>query len=289
MWSTLTRGLAIALIACSLTVQVSGGAIYRFNEGSGTTAIDSSGAGNDGAIVGATYVAGVSGTALHFTAGAGQSRVTIPQSVFSGFTNSFYVEAFVRPDAYSPSGLPGCQTEIVRKRAPSGTDWGIAVVNTGQLRCGGGVAALPYADGGNVPLNVWSKVACGYDGTTLRLWVNEVEVASLSHQTAQIDWNTDYNRTEIGNNTFDFGVNCGDYGFKGAIDEVVIRPSIFLSGDVNGDGVVTVGDVFYLVNNLFTSGPAPIGPGDVNGDTQVTVGDVFYLVNFLFTGGPAPR
>jgi NHL repeat len=61
-----------------------------------------------------------------------------------------------------------------------------------------------------------------------------------------------------------------------------------LSGDANGDGSVTVGDVFYLINYLFAAGPAPIS-GDVNSDGSVTVGDVFYLVNYLFAGGPAPH
>jgi Dockerin type I domain/NHL repeat len=61
------------------------------------------------------------------------------------------------------------------------------------------------------------------------------------------------------------------------------------AGDANGDGSVTVGDVFYLINSLFAGGPAPIGSGDANGDGSVTVGDVFYLINYLFAGGPAPH
>ncbi len=60
-------------------------------------------------------------------------------------------------------------------------------------------------------------------------------------------------------------------------------------GDANGDGNVTVADVFYMINFLFAGGPAPVGPADVNGDGQVTVADVFYLINYLFAGGPAPR
>lgn len=62
-----------------------------------------------------------------------------------------------------------------------------------------------------------------------------------------------------------------------------------ISGDANGDGSVTTSDIFYLINNLFASGPAPIGPGDANGDGSVTTSDVFYLINFLFASGPAPR
>jgi hypothetical protein len=57
---------------------------------------------------------------------------------------------------------------------------------------------------------------------------------------------------------------------------------------VNGDGIVDVLDVFYLINRLFASGPAPLGPANVNGDQALDVLDVFYLINFLFAGGPVP-
>jgi photosystem II stability/assembly factor-like uncharacterized protein len=59
-------------------------------------------------------------------------------------------------------------------------------------------------------------------------------------------------------------------------------------GDVNGDGDVNVADVFYLINYLFASGPAPFGSADANGDHTVDVGDVFFLINTLFAGGPWP-
>ena len=73
-----------------------------------------------------------------------------------------------------------------------------------------------------------------------------------------------------------------------SITTVDLLVSAGVPGDANGDGAVTVGDIFYLINHLFAGGPAPIGPGDANGDGAVTVGDVFYLINFLFAGGPPP-
>jgi len=61
-------------------------------------------------------------------------------------------------------------------------------------------------------------------------------------------------------------------------------------GDCNGDGVIDVGDVVYLLNYLFKNGPAPqpLSLGDVNADTMVDVGDVVFLLNYLFRNGPAP-
>ena len=61
-------------------------------------------------------------------------------------------------------------------------------------------------------------------------------------------------------------------------------------GDVNGDGNIDVGDVVFLVNYLYRSGPTPtpVSQGDISGDCQVDVGDVVYLINYLFKGGPKP-
>ena len=62
-----------------------------------------------------------------------------------------------------------------------------------------------------------------------------------------------------------------------------------LRKDINGDGTLSVADVFYLINYLFAAGPAPIGSGDVNADNSVNPSDVFYLINYFFAGGPAPQ
>jgi hypothetical protein len=62
-----------------------------------------------------------------------------------------------------------------------------------------------------------------------------------------------------------------------------------LNGDVNGDGTVDVADVFYLINFLYASGPAPLGCSDVDGSSTIDISDVFYLINYLFAGGPAPK
>jgi large repetitive protein len=59
-------------------------------------------------------------------------------------------------------------------------------------------------------------------------------------------------------------------------------------GDANGDGVLTVLDVFYDINFLFAGGAAPLGRADTNGDDSIDVLDVFLLINHLFAGGPAP-
>ncbi len=64
----------------------------------------------------------------------------------------------------------------------------------------------------------------------------------------------------------------------------------FLRGDSNGDGIINVGDVVYLVSYLYRGGPAP-GPlwvGDCNCDDIINVGDIVSLVSYLYRGGPPP-
>jgi hypothetical protein len=67
--------------------------------------------------------------------------------------------------------------------------------------------------------------------------------------------------------------------------------SIFLAGDANGDAVVDVADIIFLINYLFMNGsaPIPLEAGDVNLDGVVDTGDLVYLINFLFLDGAAPR
>ncbi|MCK4403990.1 MAG: SBBP repeat-containing protein [candidate division Zixibacteria bacterium] len=64
----------------------------------------------------------------------------------------------------------------------------------------------------------------------------------------------------------------------------------FISGDANGDGVIDLGDVVYLINYLYRNGtaPDPLPAGDCNCDGIVDLGDVVYLINYLYRGGPPP-
>lgn len=73
-------------------------------------------------------------------------------------------------------------------------------------------------------------------------------------------------------------------------DSLLVTVGSVNRGDANGDGVVDVGDVVYLINYLFKAGtaPNPLGSGDTNCDGTVDIGDVVYLINYLFKQGPRP-
>ncbi len=89
------------------------------------------------------------------------------------------------------------------------------------------------------------------------------------------------------NNVYLTGFNQGG---GTSSDYVTVKYFQALRGDVNGDSVMDLGDVVYLLNYLFKSGPAPeyLVIGDGNCDQVVDLGDAIYLLNYLFKNGPPP-
>ena len=193
------------------------GAMYRFDEATGTSASDSTGNGNAATIAGATHVTAFAGNGLHFAGGL--DHVSLPQSVFNGFGNTAYFEARVRPNAYPT--YPSSST-VFRKRADY-NDWGVELDALGQVLVylydashADGISVL----GGTAPLNEWTKIAVWYDGVAMHLYINETDVVTYT-KSITIDWPGNYFQTEIGNNTHD----GSGYAFVGDIDEVFISTS----------------------------------------------------------------
>ncbi len=62
----------------------------------------------------------------------------------------------------------------------------------------------------------------------------------------------------------------------------------YVYGDANGDGIVNMGDLVFLISYLYRDGPLPDPPsaGDPNGDCIIGMGDVVYLINYLYRTGP---
>jgi hypothetical protein len=69
-----------------------------------------------------------------------------------------------------------------------------------------------------------------------------------------------------------------------------IYPITVRCGDANSDDAVDAGDVVYVINYLYRSGPvpSPIQAADVNCDGVVDAGDVVYLINYLYRAGSPP-
>ncbi len=62
-------------------------------------------------------------------------------------------------------------------------------------------------------------------------------------------------------------------------------------GDANGNGIINLADIIYLVNYVFKgdTAPNPICLGDANNTGgSPNLSDIIFLVNFVFKGGLAP-
>jgi len=74
---------------------------------------------------------------------------------------------------------------------------------------------------------------------------------------------------------------------------VSVYACIGFCGDVNGNAVINVEDIVYLIDYLFKGGPSPecepiSACGDVNLDSIVNQADIVYLIDYLFKNGPVP-
>ena len=71
---------------------------------------------------------------------------------------------------------------------------------------------------------------------------------------------------------------------------VTISNPPYICGDADGNLIVTISDAVYLINYIFTGGPAPspLLAADADCNSIVTISDAVYLINYIFSGGPAP-
>jgi hypothetical protein len=184
-------------------------AAYAFRESSGTTTADSSGNNNTGTLAGATRTtAGQTGQALSFD--GVNDRVNVNDSASLDLTNGMTLAAWV-----FPTTLSGWRTVILKETntalayalyAHDNAPRPAAYVRVGNAEVSvAGVSALP--------LNTWSHLAATYNGSTLRLYVNGVEVGS---QAASGAIQVSARPLRIGGNAI-----WGEW-FAGRIDEVRI-------------------------------------------------------------------
>jgi chitodextrinase len=157
-------------------------AAYSLDEGSGTTAGDSSGNNNTGAITNATWVAGKYGSALKFT-GATNSFATIPDATSLDLTTGMTLEAWVNPTSLTSPANNWCAA-ISKDHVNSSNDVSYALYAASGTRKPPSVHILvgstDYGAKGTsvLTLNTWTFLAATYDGTTLRMYVNGTQVGT---------------------------------------------------------------------------------------------------------------
>ncbi len=220
------NGLANADAVKIVPAQASTGsglvAAYGFDEGSGASVSDRSGRGNDGVISGATWsTAGRFGKALSFNGTS--SWVTVNDSASLDLTNGMTLQAWV----YPTTALTGWRT-VMMKEQPGAIVYYLDANSDSSVPAMGVYAGADRGLYGNaqVPANTWTHLAATYDGTTQRLYVNGVQVASRA-QPGSITVSSSPLR--IGGNSV-----WGEY-FQGYIDEVRIYNRPLTTGEIQTD------------------------------------------------------
>ncbi|MBN4076370.1 hypothetical protein JYT16_01495 [Gemmatimonas aurantiaca] len=107
------------------------------------------------------------------------------------------------------------------------------------------------------------------------------------HQSVYSETDPCYNAEQNAEGCFDFdGVLILHTG--GYISEQT--GCCVVAGDANNDGRLSIGDVTFLIEMLFTGAvtPACNDAADANGDATITIGDVTHLIGAMFSGKALP-
>ena len=154
-------------------------AAYGFNENSGTTTADVTTNDLTGSLSGAAWTtAGKFGNALSFD--GVNDWVTVADANALDLTTGMTLEAWVFPTANGA----GSWRSVVIKEQPNAEIYNLYANATSNTPVVYVVAAsqpgvpLGAAGTSQLPLNTWTHLAATYDNTTLRLYVNGVQVGA---------------------------------------------------------------------------------------------------------------
>ena len=197
-----------------------------FDEGSGGTTVDNSGNGNDGSIGNAVWTtAGRFGNALSFN--GSNALVTVPDADSLDLTTGMTLQAWVHPSVVS-----GRWRDVIFKGLNDIYYLEATSSGGGAPGVGGTFANSPLKGPTTLPTNAWSHLAGTYDGITLRLYVDGVEVANQA-QTGLIETSAD--ALTIGGD-----ILYGQY-FAGLIDEVRIYNRALSAAEIQADMNTPIG------------------------------------------------
>jgi hypothetical protein len=89
--------------------------------------------------------------------------------------------------------------------------------------------------------------------------------------------------------THHYTYNAGYVEYQPYVVAGYISDTLVVRGEVNGDGVINIFDITYLIDYLYRDGPMPnLYAADVNADGDVNIFDVTYLITYLYLEGPPP-
>jgi len=193
-------------------------AYWKFDEGTGITASDSSGNGNHGTLVnGPQWSTGIAGKALYFN--GSNNNVLVPDSNSLDLTGPYTLSAWVNP-----------ATPFADFRSILVKNYRYYLYSSVVGYCGDGTPLGGFSgvdnnivcDSISIPANTWTNISLAYDGLTLTLYRNGVSVAS---STASEQISPTPGTLQIG---------ASEYGefFKGLIDEVRVYNRALTSSEI---------------------------------------------------------
>ena len=185
------KHLAVASVILLVTAGLGWGAApdpdvawYQFDEGAGDLAVDQTGNGHDGEIQGAGWVDGGwngLGACLDFDGNDDRVEIGAVDVEGTGIT----LATWVSPDSFNIN-----DGRIISKASEWGGNdhwWMISTINSTatqsflrfRLKTAGQDTATLIASDGPLELGEWQHVAATWDGATMRLYANAVEVAAM--------------------------------------------------------------------------------------------------------------
>jgi fibronectin type 3 domain-containing protein len=228
-------------------------AAYAFDEGTGTTVLDTSGNYNTATAVGAAWTTGYFGGAVSLN---GTSSEVDPPALGTFYQAGFTFEAWVlKQSTKVDAGIVGTWV---------GNQGGGAMLwidhLTGDYRLALGTTLSNYVDSGRTPnVGQWQFVAGTYDGTTATIYVDGTQAASATFTGSLGSSNT----WRIGA----YGSPAGGF-FDGKIDNVRIYNRALSAAEIQSDmGSRIQPDTTPPTVTAFTPAPGTTG---VNFGTSAT-------------------
>jgi hypothetical protein len=202
---------------------------WEFDEGTGTTAADSTGNGHTGTFTGPVWTTGVGTTGSSVLFWGAGSVVTIPSSNSYSYGNNaaFSIEGWIRP--YILRDYGAFVSKVVTGRTGAAYTYMTATMANGAVWAYNTVTPVwtLICPAGTVTTGRWQHLAFTYDGTTMRGYKNGTLCGSAAFS---------YTDTEAHTVTIGSWYSPSTvYDFYGLIDKVSMYDYVRSASEISGD------------------------------------------------------
>lgn len=224
---------------------------WKFNEGTGTTALDSTNNNNDGTLgSGTSWTEGKYGSAIHFD-GTGAVDVPVNQNIPIG-NDTYSISAwFKSSEGHENQGIIGW--------GDYGSNNYVTALRTSYTgECSGGNGFRHYWWSNDLDAcatildNTWHQVVAEYDGTVRRIFLDGVQIAS-NNPGAHAVPNT---------NNLAIGVTNFDGYFVGDIDDVLIYDRALNTSEITA--------LYESTTDEFEADPPTVSTGSASSITETS-------------------